>query len=241
MNVHAEVIEHLSALLEAELPPEEIREIESHLAGCAECSGHLQRLRQTTELLANLPPHPAPPDLEARVRRKLRRRAQVVALHPSVWPQELLSAAVLAVIIGATVTLSGRVLVSPTGENSVSEGSAAAGLFGEQAPDAVEVRFAAGDEPAARAMIAAAADLGARTTTGLPLRPGEPLARTEMIFTLRKEALSVIVPDGIATVVTLPGPTHEGGGEGGTALPPPTPGWMLVRIRVGAPLDSALP
>ncbi|MDF1564754.1 MAG: anti-sigma factor [Deltaproteobacteria bacterium] len=220
---HTEMVERLSPLLEGELPPDEQQALETHLEGCEDCRQQYEALRRTTEALRSLQPHRAPADLEARVRRRVRRRDKVHHLpRPPTWPQELLSAAVLAVIVGATVTLSGRILV-PGGDENLSGGPAATGLFGDRIPDVVEVRFAAGDEGAARAVVAAAADLGARTLGGAPLRPGEPLSEVGMAFTLPKEALAVIVPDGIAEVVAVPDDEAD---------PRPPAGWMLVRVRV---------
>jgi anti-sigma factor RsiW len=52
---HRRIIEMLSVYIDGELPPEDRARIEEHLAGCADCTWELETLRQTVDLIGQLP------------------------------------------------------------------------------------------------------------------------------------------------------------------------------------------
>ncbi len=57
-----EVKPYLAAYLDGELPPETKKQVERHLAGCAECSAELEEMRRIRNLLSQIEP-PKLPDI----------------------------------------------------------------------------------------------------------------------------------------------------------------------------------
>lgn len=68
---HARLARQLSAYLDGELRPEEMREVGAHLSGCAECQAELARLRALKHLLARVPEVEPPPELWVGLRARL--------------------------------------------------------------------------------------------------------------------------------------------------------------------------
>ncbi|HZT07176.1 MAG TPA: zf-HC2 domain-containing protein [Chloroflexota bacterium] len=60
MDADHATTEQLSALIDAALPPDELSQVESHLAQCERCKKELRELRQTVALLRAVPPAAAP-------------------------------------------------------------------------------------------------------------------------------------------------------------------------------------
>ncbi len=73
---HREAEELLSALLDGELPEDQRRAVEAHLAECEVCRRNLESLRRTMDLVSGLPPRPAPSHFAEAVRRNLRRTSR---------------------------------------------------------------------------------------------------------------------------------------------------------------------
>ena len=95
----------LSAFLDEALAPDERREVEAHLEGCAECRRELERLRQTVALLHRVEPARAPVGFvdrvaaAARPRPWYRRAAAAVFLPLSVkLPVEATALAMVALL-----------------------------------------------------------------------------------------------------------------------------------------------
>jgi hypothetical protein len=57
---HRRIKEMLSVYIDGELPPGDRARVEEHLAECAECAWELETLRQTVELVGQLPKVPVP-------------------------------------------------------------------------------------------------------------------------------------------------------------------------------------
>ena len=66
-----EVFAMLSEYLDLELPPEECREIEEHLAGCPPCIEFANSLRKTVELCRGYEPRELPGPAGDRAREEL--------------------------------------------------------------------------------------------------------------------------------------------------------------------------
>jgi anti-sigma factor RsiW len=67
---HAEVRDRLSAHFEDSLSVSEARQVERHLAHCADCRAFANTLRQTIQGLRSLGPGPAPADAKRRLRER---------------------------------------------------------------------------------------------------------------------------------------------------------------------------
>lgn len=93
--------DHLDGCLAAD----RTRELNEHLAGCADCHRELEELRQTVALLRDLSPVPPPADLLASVHRRLaRRRVSPLVVFWRVLsqpPVRVAAAAALVVVVGA--------------------------------------------------------------------------------------------------------------------------------------------
>ena len=60
-----ELVELVTAYLEAALPADEHARVEEHLAACRGCDRYLEQLRQTIAVLGTLRPEDLSPDAEA--------------------------------------------------------------------------------------------------------------------------------------------------------------------------------
>jgi hypothetical protein len=92
------------------LEPEERREIEEHLAGCAECRAELAELEAVKNVLDELPPEAlmhGPPDADLVLQRTLRQmRSESSTQNRRGWSMAVAAAAiVLAVALGAGVAI----------------------------------------------------------------------------------------------------------------------------------------
>lgn len=97
----------LSAYLDGELPPEEVAEVERHLAECPSCRAELDDLRATVRILKLARTPEAPDDLEELILARAGRRRWLT--WPT-WPKPAvaLAAVALAVILVATPLLRGH-------------------------------------------------------------------------------------------------------------------------------------
>ncbi len=102
----------LSDHLDGELPPDEVRALERHLEGCAECRATLEELRAVKERAAALVDPPAPNDLWAGIASRIgsagstRAEGAPVVRMPrrralAGWALPLAAAAALAIVLGA--------------------------------------------------------------------------------------------------------------------------------------------
>lgn len=98
------------------LEPNEVREVEEHLAGCADCRQEVAELEETTVLLGEVPPEAfldGPPDGGDLLLQRTLRAARADAVPPAVQPprwRRWIPAAAAAVVIAATA-LGGGVLI----------------------------------------------------------------------------------------------------------------------------------
>jgi anti-sigma factor RsiW len=106
----AEIQAYLEPYADDELGVSERSAVEAHLTGCAACREHVAERRRFRQLLRRQPREAASPELRARVRLAVRRRAIRRAAAP--WIAAVMAAVVvLAVGVGATRQLlpwSGR-------------------------------------------------------------------------------------------------------------------------------------
>jgi|YNPNPStandDraft_1061719.scaffolds.fasta_scaffold00937_5 anti-sigma factor RsiW len=70
------IVEVLCDYIEGELPPEEERELDSHMADCPPCLSFLKTYRKTTEICRSLSPEEIPAELKERLKRFLERRQE---------------------------------------------------------------------------------------------------------------------------------------------------------------------
>lgn len=157
MSAHP--LEALSALLDGELPPDERRAVETHLAACPSCARHLRELGAVDALARDLPAAAAPDGymetLPGRVRRRIRADRPRAARAPWVWPL----AAGLALAVLAPIVLQQRDAVrqAPAPEAKVPAAPAArektleSGKADADAADSAEAEAPPATRPAARA------------------------------------------------------------------------------------------
>jgi putative zinc finger protein len=119
------------------LEPSDVREVEEHLRGCADCRRVLAELEEMKELLGEVPPEAfldgAPDDGDLLLQRTL--RAARAAAEPAAWrrPRWMLAAASIAVIAAA---LGGGVLIGRQTVDQVASQSTVAGSKHVTATDA---------------------------------------------------------------------------------------------------------
>ena len=65
-----------SDYLDGELPPEELAELEAHLAHCASCREELEEFRNTLSSLAGLAQVEVPPEFVTKVQQRIRTRSR---------------------------------------------------------------------------------------------------------------------------------------------------------------------
>ena len=97
----AEVRARLHAYVDGELPVSEITALDAHCAECERCAPLVHDERAFRLLLRRQPREPAPPELRAKIHRRLRRERRVTTARPWV----LVSAAAVAAAIVASVLL----------------------------------------------------------------------------------------------------------------------------------------
>jgi anti-sigma factor (TIGR02949 family) len=102
MNTACEKVRgHLDAYLSGELPEETRREVERHLQICPQCAAELEtRARIRTQLQTAVRASPMPVDLEAKVRRAVRRSVNAPRPRTGLWA---VAAAVLVIVCVALV------------------------------------------------------------------------------------------------------------------------------------------
>src|SRR3954469_1019263 len=95
-RMHGEWTDKLSDYMDDELTPAERREVDGHLAGCADCSRTLAELRRVVEEAQALRPRPPAADLWGGVAKRLAREgASRPATRVSFTLPQLAAAAVL--------------------------------------------------------------------------------------------------------------------------------------------------
>jgi len=95
--------ESLSAFLDAALAPDERREVEAHVDGCAECRRELERLQQTVALLHRVEPARAPVGFVDRV---------AAAARPLPWYRRAAAAVFLPLSVKLPVEATALVMVA---------------------------------------------------------------------------------------------------------------------------------
>lgn len=113
---HARLRRQLSAYVDGELRPEEVREVNAHLPGCAECRDELAQLRRLKHLLQHVPEVDPAPEVWERLRTRLAgegRPAIVADLLEAIRaafrrPAVAAAAAMLVVILVALPLVKGR-------------------------------------------------------------------------------------------------------------------------------------
>ena len=108
------------------LGPDEVREVEEHLRGCADCRQVLAELREMTTLLGEVPPEAfldgPPDDGDLMLQRTLRAARAADTAIPALRPSKRLRwvPAVAAAVLIAAVALGGGVLI---GQRTADPGS----------------------------------------------------------------------------------------------------------------------
>jgi anti-sigma factor RsiW len=111
---HARAVRQLSAYLDEELSPSEMRAVAAHVAGCEACRDELAALRRVKDLLGRLPEVEPPAELWAGVRARAERTR-----HPASAVLEMLRgafrrpaaaavAAMVVLILAAAPLVKGR-------------------------------------------------------------------------------------------------------------------------------------
>jgi anti-sigma factor RsiW len=107
--MHEEWTNKLSDYLDGELTPAERRDVEGHLAGCAECAQTLAELRRVVEEARALRPRPPAADLWPRVADRLPAEgARTRKLVSFTLPQLAAAAVLVAAVSGAVAFVGGR-------------------------------------------------------------------------------------------------------------------------------------
>lgn len=103
MTTCRECRDQLSAYREGELDDPLRKELDAHLAGCAECRAQLAGLEQMIRQMKGLPPVPVPADFRSRVWRRIEKE--------SPWylklPVEALATAAVVLIVAQVVRVTG--------------------------------------------------------------------------------------------------------------------------------------
>ena len=73
---HGVVRARMSEYLASSLGPDERQRIDRHIAACRDCAAYLTTLRKTVELVATLPPKPAPTPTRESIMRRVREQAR---------------------------------------------------------------------------------------------------------------------------------------------------------------------
>ncbi len=102
--MHTEWTDRLSEYLDDELTPGERRDLDAHLAGCAECRAVLGELQQVVERAHTIEPRQPDADLWPGVARRIQARA--VRRLAFTMPQALAASLAIAMLSGAVVWLA---------------------------------------------------------------------------------------------------------------------------------------
>lgn len=110
---HARAARQLSAYLDEELSPSEIRAVHAHVAGCEACRDELAALRQVKDLLGRLPEMEPPADLWSGVRARAERAHHPAAVLETLRaafrrPAAAAVAAMVVLILVAAPLVKGR-------------------------------------------------------------------------------------------------------------------------------------
>ena len=234
---HSEFTERFSAFLEEDLDATEAASVKSHLAECRECTAQFDLLKLTVEGLHRLEPYQAPPELARKVRRRVRRRGGGwLRPMPKTGQQEIVAAAILAILIGSAVAVSGRLLTPGVDEieplQTVTSLGGGERVAAQASVQAWVVLFSSTHQDAADAFVANAADFGATDLDGLTIRPGTRVGEEGQLLVVPKAALSVIVPEGVAHLEQVPSadaPSFLGEDADPSGVPE---GWVVLRVVV---------
>ncbi len=111
MNRHDHIsAEHLTALFDDELPPDEAAEVRRHVTSCAECLETLADMERTRQAAQMLPDYPVSDEVWHRIEGRLPQKARVISLFSRVsffsrpvrqWA--MAAAVVVAIAIGALI------------------------------------------------------------------------------------------------------------------------------------------
>lgn len=114
MTTCRECRDQLSAYREGELADPLRKELDAHLAGCAECRAQLAGLEQMIRQMKGLPPVPVPADFRSRVWQKIEKESGFQRLRRAIlepWylklPVEALATAVVVLIVAQVVRVAG--------------------------------------------------------------------------------------------------------------------------------------
>ncbi len=108
----------LSAYMDNDLTPQEVREVQAHVAACAECAAILQEYRQLRSLVRSLGQPLPPPALRAAVFAKAtpayRRRATIIAFGQRGLTYAAFAAAGIAIFFTVSLLLRSGIGLAPS-------------------------------------------------------------------------------------------------------------------------------
>lgn len=111
MNAHPEIVDRFSPLVDAELPPAEVQEVEAHLSRCPSCRAEWEDFAEAVALLRDLPRERLPSAFTRRVvaRTRIERRRRRLRLQTDLLPlagaQIILPIALLAAVAAVVLLL----------------------------------------------------------------------------------------------------------------------------------------
>ena len=227
---HRRIIEMLSIYIDGELPPDDRARIEEHLAECADCTWELETLRQTVNLMGQLPKVPVPRAFtiyEAQLPKR-------VGLFQAKWAYTYLK--------GATA-LAAALLILVLAGDALLQFQRATTFFAPAMAPAKELAA-----PAAAPTVVARQEVPPPAPTEAPSPPEEALEEAE------GAAYVEITPSppldeetkALAPMPTLTAPADRGGGgppsrEDATPSPLGTPAPLVDKAEAtGAPPPAAM-
>lgn len=226
---HRRIIEMLSVYIDGKLAARDRAKVEEHLAECADCTWELETLRQTVDLMGQLPKVPVPRAFTIHEAQLPKR----VGLFQARW--------VYTYLKGATALAAALLILVLAGDVLFQFQRATTGFAPAMAP-AKELAA-----PAAAPTVVARQEVPPPAPTEAPSLPEETLDEAEGIAYARITPSPL--PDketkALAPMPTPTAPADRGGGEppgrdDDTATLMATPGPQVGRVRAtGTPLPSA--
>ncbi|HID62344.1 MAG TPA: hypothetical protein EYP49_06340 [Anaerolineae bacterium] len=217
---HRRIKEMLSVYMDGELPSRDRARVEEHLAECADCTWDLETLRQTVDLVGQLPKVPAPRAFTIREAPRPRR----AGLFQARWAYTYLK--------GATALAAALLILVLAGDALFQFRGAVTGFAPAMAP-AKEVAA-----PAAAPTVVAGQEAPATSPPEEGLDEAEVAAYAEITPSpLPREETKALAP---MPTPTAPAARDVGSTARATAIPLATPAPLVSKAEVtGTPLPSA--